>query len=60
MGTPLRRPEWEEGYYKVKKIAGHRVKYDGSKEYLVQWKGLNLRPQQLWEDSWMVVLDDVF
>ena len=57
MGITCGRPEWEEGYYRVKKLVEHRVKYNGTKEYLVQWQGKNPKTGQLWADTWCVADD---
>ena len=51
MGTTRGRPEWEEGYYRVKKIKAHRVKSAGLKEYLVEWHGTN-KAGEPWPDEW--------
>ena len=40
--------------YRVKKLVAHHIKYDGTKEYLVQWHGKNPKNGQLWADSWSV------
>ena len=55
--SPVGRPEWEEGYYRVKKLVAHRLKYNGTKEYLVQWQGKNPKTGQLWADTWCVADD---
>ena len=53
MRTPSDRPDWEEGYYKVKKILQHRAGAAGKKEYLVEWHGANERTGQPWDPWWM-------